>query len=170
MPLYKWYQINNYKGLLKSQSYELSVEDFPAYTEYLHGGANDIDLVRHIESALSPVNAEAQEKRHAEEKETKKEEEPQGKHGEEAPPKIEQPIMAETSQREAALRTLGLRLDAGEKAIKQAYRRLSLIWHPDKCSSSASWKETKCKEEFQKLSSAYSKLQEGNEADYQPAT
>ena len=50
---------------------------------------------------------------------------------------------------------LGLPKDAPLDNIKEAYRKLSLIWHPDKNSPAD---KAKCEAMFKKISNAYKEL------------
>ncbi len=53
---------------------------------------------------------------------------------------------------EQARKILGLEEEATLKEIRGLYRKLSLKYHPDRCKGD---KKMRCKEEFQKINSAY---------------
>ncbi|XP_047094287.1 chaperone protein DnaJ-like [Lolium rigidum] len=54
---------------------------------------------------------------------------------------------------------LGLKKDCSDADLRLAYRRLAMIWHPDRCSASGgSTRVEEAKERFQEIQGAYSVL------------
>ena len=52
-------------------------------------------------------------------------------------------------------KVLGLNRDASEDEIKKAYKKLALLWHPDRCS------DPKAEEKFKEIANAYNKIKNG---------
>ncbi|KAG6467057.1 dnaJ homolog subfamily B member 6-like [Zingiber officinale] len=58
---------------------------------------------------------------------------------------------------------LGLRKECSEAEVRNAYRKLAMKWHPDKCSASGSTQsKEEAKEKFQEIQNAYSVLSDSN--------
>ncbi|CAN6198447.1 unnamed protein product [Urochloa humidicola] len=58
---------------------------------------------------------------------------------------------------------LGLSRECTDAELRGAYRRLAMIWHPDKCSASgSSARVEEAKERFQEIQGAYSVLSDSN--------
>ncbi|KAJ6824036.1 uncharacterized protein M6B38_129455 [Iris pallida] len=55
---------------------------------------------------------------------------------------------------------LGLKKECSEAELKNAYKKLAMRWHPDRCSASGSIEEAK--EKFQAIQEAYSVLSDSN--------
>ncbi|KAJ6796338.1 Uncharacterized protein M6B38_222955 [Iris pallida] len=55
---------------------------------------------------------------------------------------------------------LGLKKDCSEIELRNAYKKLAMRWHPDRCSASGSIEEAK--EKFQAVQEAYSVLSDSN--------
>ena len=56
--------------------------------------------------------------------------------------------------------TLGVRSDATTEEVKQAYRDLARVWHPDRFDGGDTRLRTKAEEQFKKINDAYTHLQE----------
>jgi curved DNA-binding protein CbpA len=58
---------------------------------------------------------------------------------------------------------LGLKKECTDAELRVAYRRLAMIWHPDRCAASGSSARVKeAKERFQEIQGAYSVLSDSN--------
>ncbi|XP_062227530.1 uncharacterized protein LOC133925796 [Phragmites australis] len=58
---------------------------------------------------------------------------------------------------------LGLKKECTDGELRVAYRRLAMIWHPDRCSASgSSARVEEAKERFQEIQGAYSVLSDSN--------
>lgn len=58
---------------------------------------------------------------------------------------------------------LGLKKECTDAELRLAYRRLAMIWHPDRCSASgSSTRVEEAKERFQEIQGAYSVLSDSN--------
>nr|XP_019705171.1 dnaJ homolog subfamily B member 3 [Elaeis guineensis] len=58
---------------------------------------------------------------------------------------------------------LGLNKECSDSELRNAYKKLAMRWHPDKCSASGSSKRVEeAKEKFQEIQEAYSVLSDSN--------
>ncbi|XP_072953014.1 uncharacterized protein [Typha angustifolia] len=57
---------------------------------------------------------------------------------------------------------LGLNKECSDAELRNAYKKLAMRWHPDKCSASGNTHLEEAKEKFQEIQGAYSVLSDSN--------